>query len=412
MELAGIIRPLVGLGCTEFGYRLAGRLFRLAFSAAIVAVVEYLSVPQRIASGYEHAYISQMHRWVAAYFFGPLLLCLWLAPLPVRAQAESKSDSAPPSASDVEDERASVARPKVVIDEVMSDAPIHLPYSDLEPAIEVLNKAGRSPDSPWLDEFLEIGMRAVWQDRGYFKVKVDGRAEPRGSDGINQHFSVILHVDEGLQYRLGAVTFYVAPSEGDNSRVVVAHNVEPENGDVTANPPDLPRLRRRSPSQDHVNESVPQLVPIPPSDPPAFPVEQLRQLIPLREGDILIAGKIRQGLENLKHLYAHAGYIDFTATPFSDADGKNQTVDIRMELDEQRQYRFGRIEVVGLAPDLRNSLTWPFKPGDVFDIDKYDQFFEVNKSALPPCFSQTEAELRRSMQAGIVDVRFTINPCE
>jgi hypothetical protein len=319
-----------------------------------------------------------------------LLLLGWLC-LGTRllhAQTTSAPAKSPTPRSEPNDEADLGVGPVVVVDELTFDTPIHLPYSVLEPLVEKLNQLERTDDPKhvWLDEFLETSIRGAWQDRGYFKVLVDGRAEPRGGDATIQHFSVALHVDEGPQYRLGTIEFTVYEDDPTG---------EPQDSSDQGSP--RLRIKHHFSGDETLSENAPRE--------PMFPIAQLRALIPIEEGDILSVMKLRRGLDNFKHLYGHNGYIDFTATPFTEADDTKHVVNIRMELDEQLQYHIGKIEIQGLDAATESALVWRVRPGDVFDYELFEKFFEDNKDLLPEKSSDEEAEIRRNPKQATVDVR-------
>jgi outer membrane protein assembly factor BamA len=148
------------------------------------------------------------------------------------------------------------------------------------------------------------------------------------------------------------------------------------------------------------------------TDPPVFSAEELRNLIPLQDGDILSAEKIRDGLAALGQLYGEHGYIDFVAAPLTDIDDEHQIVSLTIDLIEDKQFRIGKIEVSGLDARLQNALAWNIKPGDVFDNRMFEKFFETNQSVLPPGASMSKnSRLNRSMGNGTVDVVFNFSPC-
>ncbi len=194
----------------------------------------------------------RMRRCATHAFLALFLVWGFLGTRLLRAQTPSGSGSCSLSSEEPDNESVAKVHPKVIVDGLIFDGSIHLLYSELEPAVEKFNQIGRSLDSPWLDEFLETSIRSAWQDRGYFKVLVSGRSEPQGSDAAHQHFSVILHVDEGPQYRLGSIRF-----RAEHSNFVTYSE-------------DRPTLRKRHEDGD----------PDPP-DAPAFPIDELRSIIPL-----------------------------------------------------------------------------------------------------------------------------------
>lgn len=300
-----------------------------------------------------------MRRPAAFRFLILSLVGVFFGSAVIRAQTTSAPAGCPSSSNESQDEVQN-HHPIVVVDDLVFDGPIHLPYSDLEPAVEELNQLKRSAaDSVWLDDFLESRVRAAWQDHGYFKVLVSARAIPRGGDTTYQHFSVIVHVEEGKQYWIGDITFR------------------------TSNPDEL-------------------LV---------FTPEELRELLPFHEGDLLNPDKIRKGFDAMKKRYTNEGYIDFTPTPETDVDDQRQRVSFRLILDQQRQFRIGKVTFCGSNPKFENLVNSLMKPGDVFAYPVFDAFFEKNRSELEPHFCPENVGYHRDVKTGTVDVAVTLRNC-
>jgi outer membrane protein assembly factor BamA len=108
----------------------------------------------------------------------------------------------------------------------------------------------------------------------------------------------------------------------------------------------------------------------------------------------------------MKELYGNHGYIDFTADHVPDIDESTHQVSIRMELDQQKQFRIGKIDVSGLDSNLASLLEAKVKPGDPFNEKILWAFLNEHKSALPPLVSHEEIILRRNLRDGTVDVKF------
>jgi hypothetical protein len=102
-----------------------------------------------------------------------------------------------------------------------------------------------SGDSSWLREVQEVLIMGAWQEQGYFIVHSSVESQVLSRDSTSQHVSITVRVNEGPQYRLGGVEFRSAQD---------------------------PR-------------SAPELL---------FPPDELRQQIPLREGDLFNVQKIRK----------------------------------------------------------------------------------------------------------------------
>jgi hypothetical protein len=101
--------------------------------------------------------------------------------------------------------RAGAGKPslKVVIDDVKSDGPIHLDESIREQFVSHSKRSRFDTNAAWLQEIAEVSLRGAWQDEGFFKTIAAARAQITGNDSTAQHVLLIVHVDEGSQYRLG-----------------------------------------------------------------------------------------------------------------------------------------------------------------------------------------------------------------
>ena len=99
--------------------------------------------------------------------------------------------------------------------------PLYLTY------IPVMDKTF---DRPKLDEDMEVGVRGLYQDNGYFRVNVnvsdleDGRLESArhslflcraSADKSGKATNITIRIDEGEQYRMGTLVFRSAdPDQG------------------------------------------------------------------------------------------------------------------------------------------------------------------------------------------------------
>jgi len=178
-------------------------------------------------------------------------LCIYSVPVHAQLGVSVATCTSGPAKSDTGSTDAETEGPKVVIDDVTFDDPIHEPISVVDDAIEEANHLEFDANSSgWINEFAEVSIKERWQNDGYFRAKASATAERLGGDSNTQHFHVIVHLDEGLQYHLGALTF------SDSN-------------------------------------------PFPRADVNPFSLTELRELIPLREGEIFDISKIRAGIEAL-----------------------------------------------------------------------------------------------------------------
>src|SRR3989442_13862597 len=97
---------------------------------------------------------------------------------------------------------------KLIIEGISFDGPIHMPdYVVAQIVADVNDHDWNADDLAWPNEFAEGGLREAWQNQGYFHVQVSAEAKSLGQDSGDERFQVIAHVDEGLQYHLGDISF-------------------------------------------------------------------------------------------------------------------------------------------------------------------------------------------------------------
>ena len=139
------------------------------------------------------------------------------------------------------------------------------------------------------DEALEK-VRAGWQNRGYFKVEVSGKAKTlTASHG--RRIAIEVRMDEGMQYRLSEITF--------------------KNNKAVQN------------------------------------VKALRAIFPIKDGDVFSKEKVGKGLEALRKAYGELGYINFTSIPDTKFDDDKKQIFLEIDVDEGKQFFVRRIEFQG-----------------------------------------------------------------
>ena len=252
-----------------------------------------------------------------------------------------------------------IPQPHVIIDSVNFDEPITLPKSAQERMLSELRQQTFPADSDWLDDVLEVPIRRTWQDEGYFKEEATAKARIVRADPSTRHVVLTVHVDEGPQFYLGDLEFR-------------SHDLD---------------------------------------EPLVFSRAELRKQVPLQKGQIFNADKIRKSLDNLRQLYATQGYIDFTAEPEFDINESTRRISLALVLDQQKQFRVGRIVVLGLDSKTEKALLSMIQPRDVFDPDALRQFLAENKSALPWDASLADIKVVRNVKTGIADLTFDFFTC-
>lgn len=143
-------------------------------------------------------------------------------------------------------------------------------------------------------------------------------------------------------------------------------------------------------------------------------VEALRAQFPLKEGDLFNATAIGKGLDNLKKAYQSLGYINFGAIPKLQYDDAQHTVTLTIDIDEGKQYVFGRLLLDGVEPHpgMAQALETAWKPlegGDVYNPRLLALWLGKNATFIPN--AQTTPEKYVSVliddDAGRVNIQLT-----
>lgn len=205
-------------------------------------------------------------------------------------------------------------------------------------------------------EELEERIRASFQNRGYFAVKVKSLGfKPSDALGVPKPVTLEAEVSDGLQYKLAEITFV----------------------------------------ENH-----------------AFSPEELRKQFPLIRGDVSSRGKIAGGLMSLRKLYGTKGFFDWSAIPDTKF-ASNGTANLNISIQEGPQYHMGKLDIVAdkeVAARLR--AEWKLPEGDVYDQAYIDQYLEANRDLLPVGFSRADVHGIQNCPDAVVEIRFIIDPAE
>ena len=245
--------------------------------------------------------------------------------------------------------------PEISIAEVTFSGSLQLPASDQDQLAASIKQQdyGNSPDGATDDAVERV--RAGWQDHGYLKVKVSGEKRTLTSSPTNRRIALSFHVDEGLQYTLGKITFR-------NNKVI--------------------------------------------SD-----VAVLRGLFPINDGEIFSREKIAKGLENLSRAYGDKGYMNFTSVPDAKFDDDRGLIALDVDIDEGRQFYVSGVNVLGLDEPARQELLkdLPFKRGQLYTNEVWELFLLKYGSMLPNCECRGQTSLND--YTGAVTVTLDFQPC-
>jgi outer membrane protein insertion porin family len=231
------------------------------------------------------------------------------------------------------------------------------------------NVMSKTYHSGKLSEDLEIGIRGLYQDHGYFTVLVKEpivETEDVKRGGLpgpwplvgrksGKRAKITIPIQEGDQYRLGKL--YV-------------RSVDPEKGLF-------------------------------------FKQEFLQDIFPIKPGEIFSVEKIRKALEDYNKLYGTYGFIDFVATPVTDVDPEKKEVNLTLEFSEQKSYYVRRIEFSGNTTTrdkvIRREIL--LDEGDLFNNRAWEvSLLRINQLDFFDNIKPEHAEIKRNAKEGSVDI--------
>jgi outer membrane protein assembly factor BamA len=247
--------------------------------------------------------------------------------------------------------------PEISIVEVTFSGSLLMPLSDQE---QIADSVVTKTHGTSLDDVTDDGLervRAGWQNRGYFKVRVTGETRTLTSSPVSQRIALHVHVDEGARYTLNGISF-------KNNRAVSN-------------------------------------------------AKSLRGLFPITDGDIFNREKIGLGLENLRKTYGQFGYLNFTSVPDTQVDDENKAISLDIDFDEGKQFIVGSIHVLGLDEPARQELLnrLPIKPGQIYNSRLWEAALLENASVLPECDCLNHEQLREDAKSGVVTLTLDFRPC-
>lgn len=224
-------------------------------------------------------------------------------------------------------------------------------------------------DRQKLSEDLEVGVRGLYRDNGYFKVSVsepvleniDKRNNRLGVPLVlgrshGKAVNITIHIEEGERFRMG--TLKIVSSDPDKAL--------------------------------------------------SLKVDALKTAFPLKQGEIFSTEKVRKALETYGKIYGEYGFIDFTPEPDTEVDDVNKVINLTLRFDEQKQYYVRRIDFAGNTTtrdkvirrelmidegQLFNKRLWEMSILRLNQLDYFDKI-EADKAA----------EIKRNNKQGTVDI--------
>lgn len=233
--------------------------------------------------------------------------------------------------------------------------PLEVSQSQL---VALLRKQAQPGGPEWLSRVWDT-VRSAWTNDGYFQAVVDVKTRAMSSSTTARHFSVRIQVDPGPRYRVGVVRVLDA---NPGHKLVFSH-------------------------------------------------QRLRDLMPLHPGQILDAEKVSEGLHAIRHLYETNGYIEVQTSSGFHIDNALDRVSLIVLLHQGRQYRVGRLQILGLDPNLKPLLTSKLSPGAIFNWSEVVNFYQREKPLLLPGLSPSDDQIYRNPKTGKVNVVLDFRAC-
>jgi outer membrane protein insertion porin family len=250
------------------------------------------------------------------------------------------------------------------------DRPYQIPLYITE--IDVMHK---TYDRDKLNEDLEVGIRGLYQDNGYFRVLVK---EP-----------ALENVDT-RNNRLGMPVPIMGKSDGK----AVNMTIPIEEG---------PRFKM----------GTLRIVSADPDKALSLKVDALKGAFPIKQGDILNVSKLRKAMKDYTSIYGEYGFIDFTAEPDFDIHDDTHVINLTLRFDEQKQYYVRRIDFSGNTTtrdkvirrellidegQLFNKRAWEMSILRLNQLDYFDRL-EEDKAV----------EIKRNTKEGTVDLNLKVH---
>jgi len=253
-----------------------------------------------------------------------------------------------------------VDHPKVVIEEVELQGSL-LSKTAQEQLVSSLKERKWEEGSEWVNDLELIVIRAEeegWPDRenqGYLGFSVGAWWKPVWREPGLLHVQVTVNVDERQAKKLEKIEFRWA--------------------------------------DEHLG-------------PPLFDSNELRKLVPLKDGEIYNRDKYQAGLSAVAGVYKERGFIECTITSDLAINDEKQTAALVLEINQGQRYYWGNIRVIGLSPELETILRARLAKDTVVNPKLIADFYQEYKSLLPVGASPETTEWRRNEKLAIVDMTF------
>lgn len=250
------------------------------------------------------------------------------------------------------------------------DRPYQIPLYITE-----INVMSKTFDRDKLNEDLEVGIRGLYQDSGYFRVLVK---EP-----------IIENIDT-VGNKLGIPVPIMGRSKGKAVNITIPIEEGPK-----------------------YHMGTLKIVSADPDKALSLKVDALKGAFPIKQGDVLNVSKLRKAMKDYTSIYGEYGFIDFTPEPDFDINDATKIINLTLKFDEQKQYYVRRIDFSGNTTtrdkvirrellidegQLFNKRAWEMSILRLNQLDYFDRI-EEDKAV----------EIKRNTKEGTVDLNLKVH---
>jgi hypothetical protein len=98
--------------------------------------------------------------------------------------------------------------------------------------------------------------------------------------------------------------------------------------------------------------------------------------------------------------------------PNTDIDEARGRISLTIKVDEQRQYRIGRFEILGLNQELGSQLKSILTPGEIYNSKLVYDFFREHKAVLPDGVWPESMRISRDAWTGLLSGVLDFRTCK
>jgi outer membrane protein insertion porin family len=144
-------------------------------------------------------------------------------------------------------------------------------------------------------------------------------------------------------------------------------------------------------------------------------VNVLRNLFPIKDGEVLHPAAIGKGLDDLRRAYREFGYINATFVPNVELHEDRKSVSLNIDIDEGKQFYVSQIDIVGLDESAFQNVTKDLlvEPGTIYNERLVNFFLQGHASLIPADgSSEPRVSLQFDEKPNSVSIAYDFRHCQ